>query len=74
MSEMIYTNINGYDVATKGNVVINGTLHMVSARFVKCDSSLNRRSCNITDEVNRCKICFPELQIDLFERKRLFFV
>lgn len=64
---MEYVLVDGRNVISAGNVVIDGTLHMVSARFVKCDSSLNRRAWNITYEVNRCKICFPELQIDLFE-------
>ena len=63
---MIYTNINGYDVATKGNVVINETLHRVYNKYVYCNNSLNGKAWNVTEEKNKCKICFPDAQIDMF--------
>lgn len=63
---MKYEEVNGLPVALEGSVVINGVLHIVSAKYVKCDSSLNRMSWNTTEEISRCPICFPELQLDLF--------
>jgi len=64
---MKYIEINGLPVALEGSVCINGVLHAVSAKFVKCDASLNRMSWNTTEEVSCCSICFPKVQIDLFE-------
>jgi len=62
-----YIEINGLPVALEGSVCISGVLHTVSSRFVKCDASLNRMAWNITEEVAKCKVCFPEPQLDLFQ-------
>ena len=43
-----------------GPVVIDGVLHRMEERFVKCDPSLNRRAINVSLAEAVCPVCFPE--------------
>lgn len=54
---MIYENINGYDTAKEGWVIINGVEHYVKDRFVACDESLNSKAWNITKKESVCLEC-----------------
>lgn len=46
-------------VLVDGIVVIDGTLHRVAARFVACNSALNRSAWGITEPRRVCYRCFP---------------
>ncbi len=52
------------------HVSIDGVLHAVNDKFVKCSSSLNGRAWNITEPKTYCPICFPDMikhvQLKLF--------
>ena len=47
-----------------GPVVIDGVLHRMEERFVKCDSSLNRRPINVSLAEAVCPVCFPEKETE----------
>jgi len=65
---MVYTMENGARVATEGPICIEGVRHRVRECYVFCDSGLNNKSWNTTEERSICRICYPDEdgQLDLF--------
>jgi len=41
-----------------GSVTIEGVEHLVQAKYVKCDATLNRKAWNTTEKKSRCPKCF----------------
>jgi len=55
----IFDNSSGRDVWVSGTVVIDGVLHEVKNKYIKCDPSLNSRAWGITEQDSICSKCFP---------------
>ena len=52
------------------HVSIEGVLHLVQNKFVKCTPALNHSAWNVTEAKTYCPICFPDainpVQLKLF--------
>lgn len=55
------------NVIISDDVVINNTLHKVRGYYVVCNSELNQRAWNTTEQQGICHKCFPDrIQLALF--------
>ena len=68
---MKYIEKDGYNICNEGTVIINHEKHYVKGGLVYCDSSLNKRSWNTTEERAVCEICRSQImagmkQLELF--------
>jgi hypothetical protein len=54
---MEYIIKNGYSVADRGWVVIEGVDHYVLNGFVRCGPSLNHKAWNVTEKKSICAYC-----------------
>jgi hypothetical protein len=70
--DMVYTMENGARVATTGPVVIEGIRHRVRECYVACDSGLNNRAWNVTEELEICRECYPVQSIKVGPQIGLF--
>lgn len=43
-----------------GSVIIEGIEHLVQAKYIKCNTSLNARAWNTTEKKERCLKCFDK--------------
>ena len=50
--------LNESNCIISGEVTIDGTVHLVVDKFVKCNRSLNAREWNTTEPFQKCEECF----------------
>jgi hypothetical protein len=43
----------------EAETTIEGILHKVSQKYVKCNPSLNSRAWGVTEIKSKCELCFP---------------
>jgi hypothetical protein len=67
-----FDSSSGRNVWVSGSVVIEGVLHEVKNKYIKCNPSLNQRAWDVTEEKERCPICFPVVLKREFVQLRLF--
>lgn len=72
--ENTFKVVEGIKVYVSGSVVIDHVIHKVESGFIKCDSSLNSRAWNTTNEKMKCARCYPMnsyflpgQQLDIFD-------
>lgn len=75
MEHNIFEYKNGLRVWVSGSVTIDNIRHLISAGYVKCNSSLNGRPWNTTTEKSKCNLCYENsthkkikiVQLSLFD-------
>ena len=55
---MTPTILNENRCIISGEAIIDGTVHLVEDKFVKCNRSLNARAWDITEPFQKCEECF----------------
>lgn len=66
--KMEYRIVDGRNVCTNGEVVINHVRHIIRNGYVKCDVALNCNAWNVTSEHCMCPKCYTKpIQLELFQ-------